>query len=655
MGRARVKTVTLPAPSGGLNTIGAIGALPPGDLVYSWNLVASELGLRARNGYQEWVTGLGGEVRTLIAFQGGRASGSTDKLFACTTAGIWDCTSSTTTPTKVVTFFVTTANAGYGASTVITTPGGRYLVYCDEENGAYVYSEADTSWTQLRYGATVAWAATTDYLAGDLVVNGANAYICVTPGTSAGAGGPTGQGAAIVDGTVTWDFYEGTWTAATTYASGCYVINDSPTRRIYKCMIGGVSAGAGGPTGIGTGIVDGGVTWDYVVDYSPPVGMTLEDQHAGYNGKPEFFVQAVVWKSRLWFVEKDSSRGWYMGVNSLYGTASSFDFGVRMRAGGDLRGLYNWSYDAGNGLETLLVALSGSGDVVIYAGTDPTSVNTFGLKGTWSVGAVPVGRRLVTDYGGDVLVMSLLGLVPLSKLVVGQPVVGGDRSIYLTEKVANFFALAAAQNKSLQGWQVVMNPAESALMLLLPTSQGAPCNPLVMPFASRTWWPYRDLPIYTAAPWQGQLYFGTTDGRVCVHAGYVDGVELANPDAYSAVQFSCLTGFNNLGSARQKRVQLIRPTLLAQSRSTAIQATARFRFDISEPAAPSGLSSNPDADAWDTAVWDSSRWGGDYQPLDAFTGGAGVGRDVAIAIRGAAVSRTVIASIDVFYDEGGLL
>jgi len=654
MGRARTKTATLPAPSGGLNTLGPIGAMPPGDLIYTWNLIASELGLRARNGYQEWVTGLGGEVRTVLPFQGGRASGSTDALFACTTAGIWDCTSSTTTPTQVVTFAITTGNAGYGTSTILTTPGGRYLVYCDEENGAYVYDESNTTWTQLRYGATVPWKAATDYLVGDLVVNGSDGYVCTVAGTSAGAGGPTGKGAGIVDGTAKWDFLEGTWGATTAYAVDCYVINDTP-RRLYKCTVGGTSAGAGGPTGTSAGIVDGGATWDYVAEYSPPVGMALSDQRAGYNGKPDNFVQSVVFKSRLWFVEKNSTRGWYMPVNSLYGTASSWDFGVRMRAGGDLRGLYNWSYDAGNGLDSLLVALSGSGDVVIYAGTDPTSIATFGLKGTWSVGAVPAGRRLATDYGGDLLVMSLLGLVPLSKLVVGQPVVGGDRSVYLTDKVSNFFALAAAQNKALQGWQVVMNPAESALMLLLPTAQGAPCNPLVMPFASRTWWPYRDLPVFTAAPWQGQLYFGTVDGRVCVHAGYVDGVELANPDSYAAVQFSCLTGFNNLGSARQKRVQLLRPTVLAQSRSTVVQATARFRFDTSEPSAPSGTSSNTDSDAWDTAIWDASRWGGDYQPLDSFTGGAGVGRDVAIAIRGAAVSRTVIASIDVFYDEGGLL
>jgi len=52
------------------------------------------------------------------------------------------------------------------------------------------------------------WAATTAYSVGDLRANDSplNIYECVTAGTSAGSGGPTGTGAAIIDGTVTWRY-----------------------------------------------------------------------------------------------------------------------------------------------------------------------------------------------------------------------------------------------------------------------------------------------------------------------------------------------------------------------------------------------------------------------------------------------------------------
>lgn len=53
-----------------------------------------------------------------------------------------------------------------------------------------------------------AWASATAYSVGDIVRNDSpeNIYVCTVAGTSAGSGGPTGEGTAIVDNTVTWRF-----------------------------------------------------------------------------------------------------------------------------------------------------------------------------------------------------------------------------------------------------------------------------------------------------------------------------------------------------------------------------------------------------------------------------------------------------------------
>ena len=51
---------------------------------------------------------------------------------------------------------------------------------------------------------TTAWVASTLYYAGEKVVNGGQAYQCTVKGTSASSGGPTGTGTTITDGTVTW-------------------------------------------------------------------------------------------------------------------------------------------------------------------------------------------------------------------------------------------------------------------------------------------------------------------------------------------------------------------------------------------------------------------------------------------------------------------
>jgi hypothetical protein len=53
-----------------------------------------------------------------------------------------------------------------------------------------------------------AWAGSTAYSIGQRVYNGANVYNCVTNGTSASSGGPTGTGTNISDGTAAWDYVE---------------------------------------------------------------------------------------------------------------------------------------------------------------------------------------------------------------------------------------------------------------------------------------------------------------------------------------------------------------------------------------------------------------------------------------------------------------
>ena len=646
---------------GGINQIAPLGSLPVGDSPYAFNVIAAEYGLRVRLGWKEWCTsvldasGASGQVRAMVPFQGSFKNGSTDKVFATTTKGIYDVTASSASPTLVVTFSNTSGEAGYGVSVVMATPAGRYLVYCDEVNGLYVYSEQTTAWTPVPLGVTAPWTANTAVAVGNKVVNGVNAYACTVGGITAASGGPTGYaGSAIVDNTAQWGFYQGPWVGATAYAVGARVVNGTSPKRIYVCTVAGTSAATGGPTTTASGIVDGVGTlrWNYVTDYYAPIGPSLADQQLGYTGDPANFVAATVWKSRLWLVERDSTRAWYLNVNSLFGTATSFDFGQKMRTGGPLVNLYNWSYDAGGGLDTQLVAIGSSGDVVIYQGTDPSSASTFGIKGSWSVGGVPYGRRIATEYGGDMLVMSTLGLVPLSRLVVGQPVVVGERSVYATDKIGPLFALAVSQGRLVPGWAMALHPEDNSLLLLAPTTAGGQPDIYAMSFASRGWFQYRELPMYSCAAFDGQMYFGTTDGRVCINTGYNDGQQLGS--AYTApIRYAFSTGFTNLGTTKQKRIAMVRPYIQSQTPNPAIAAVARFDFDLSEPAQPSASNLTKTGSLWDTAKWDANVWPGAYVALKQLSGATGTGRHVALAVVGSAISRTVFVSCDVWFEVGG--
>jgi hypothetical protein len=77
-------------------------------------------------------------------------------------------------------------------------------------NGVMCFGRIKTSGgiTKWQFTISDAWAGSKAYILGQHVLNGANLYRCTTPGTSAASGGPTGTGASITDGTVTWTYVQ---------------------------------------------------------------------------------------------------------------------------------------------------------------------------------------------------------------------------------------------------------------------------------------------------------------------------------------------------------------------------------------------------------------------------------------------------------------
>lgn len=528
---ATVQSVHLPAPIG-LSTVGAGSAMSPDRCVQLYNMVGGEYGLRARLGNREWCTGLTGTadslVRSILPFTGTAANGANDRLFAATSSGIWDVTASSTTPTEVLAFTTPSGEAGYGVAHAMVTAAGNYLVYCDEENGMHLYSEA-----------------------------------------------------------------AGTWSVVT------------------------MGGGAGQISGV----------------------------------DPQDFVFCTVFKGRLWFVERATSSLWYLDTGAISGVATRFALGTRLRAGGPLVGVWSWTIDGGAGLDDSLVAVSGGGDVVIYQGTDPSSSSTFGLKGVWYAGGgLPAGRNIATNYGGDMLLMSRVGILPLSKLVVGG---SAQSSQYSTADIAPLFNRLMMTKSTIRGWSMRMHPEENALIVTVPTAEGYATTQLAMSLTTMGWSEFRGLPIYSSEVFGGKLFFGTIDGRVCINDGYVDGVTLAAPAAYSNVEWSLLSSFQNLGSPRKKRVQMIRPIILSETSGPAYAAEAKYDFDFGEAQPPA--SSGSTGDLWDAGLWDSARWAAEFIASQQIRGASGMGSHVAVAARGAASARTILVGFDVLFDQGGVL
>jgi hypothetical protein len=369
---------------------------------------------------------------------------------------------------------------------------------------------------------------------------------------------------------------------------------------------------------------------------------------------PADLVFVMPWKNRLWFVERDTGKGWYLATNAISGAATSFNFGARFQAGGDLRGLWSWTGDGGAGIDDHLVGVSGGGDVVVYVGTDPSSASTFGLKGVYQAGGVPAGRRICSDFGGDLVIMSTRGLISARALVDGVE----DTGQYATTKIANLWNRLQIEGANLRGWSMAIHPLDGTLLVVAPTVSSVN-RVLAMSLTTKGWseytWDSDASVIGPAAVLANTFYYGTSDGRVLIMDGYVDGVTLADPNAYSAIPFSMLTAFQKLGHSRNKRIGHVRASFMSEGGLPPHAIEARYGYDLSVISSLLIDAAQPSTSLWDSAIWDSSTWAPEYSASQDVRGTTGMGREVALAIKGTAAARTILVGFDVDYTEGGLL
>lgn len=365
---------------------------------------------------------------------------------------------------------------------------------------------------------------------------------------------------------------------------------------------------------------------------------------------PALFVGVTIFKSRAWFIQKNTASAWYLPVGSIFGAATQFNFGNKFKHGGTLVQLINWTVDGGEGIDDYLIAISSSGDVVVYKGNDPSSATDFLQHGSWYIGVAPAGRRIAGSFGGEVYILSIYGLLPMSKLISGQLVQTDD--IYLTKKIAPLIKSEIALSQISLGWEVKLIPTEQALIIATAKRASFPYQQFVQSLNSQGWCIYQNLPYYTGESFNSKFYFasGTT---VYSHEGDLDAVNLAGSSS-TQITWSALQIFNEYGEiGLYKQTQYIRPVFLSQA-PPSYAVEARYDYNINPltlSVAPATLS----AALWDAAVWDGALWAGDFTPVQSVSGASGMGRAIAIGIQGTSGARTILIRYDSMYTSGNYL
>ena len=348
-------------------------------------------------------------------------------------------------------------------------------------------------------------------------------------------------------------------------------------------------------------------------------------------------------KNRLWFVEKNSLSAWYLPTQSVAGAASELDLSAFCTKGGYLVAMATWTVDAGYGVDDYAAFMTSRGQVLIYRGTDPSSSSTWAIVGVWDIGS-PIGRRCFLKYAGDLLLITRDGVVPMSKALQSSRT---NQSIELTDKIQPTMGSAAVDYASNFGWQLVFFPGGDQLYLNVPVMERVTSHQYVMNTTTKAWCRFKNMNAGCWEIYQDELYFGSLN--------FIGKAWETTNDAGSAIVGNAIQAFSELGRPGiQKQAKLFQ-TLFYTTGSPTLTGGVNVDYDTFENTASLQVQSSAYG-IWDSATWDTSRWGSDLELRKSWNGVAGVGNAFAPTLNADATDvQLQWVNSTIIFEEGGYI
>jgi hypothetical protein len=274
-----------------------------------------------------------------------------------------------------------------------------------------------------------------------------------------------------------------------------------------------------------------------------------------------------------------------------------------------------WTLDGGSGPDDVAVFVSSRGQVAIYQGTDPASASTWGLIGVFNLPA-PIGRRCFVKYGTSPLMITVAGLLQLSFSLKEEK--ANVSVTALTNRIMNAVNVAARSYKDLFGWEVVVYPKGTRLVLNIPTEENSTAVQYVMNTLTGAWCEFDSHNANCWIVFNDNLYFGGNDGKVYL-------ADHTSADVGTAITATGQTAYQALFTAGNlKRITMLQPLVTVSGDA---RPSLGISVDFSETSAlstPSGTGQS--SSLWDQAEWDEDVWGGQSSFVSDWTSTPALGR-----------------------------
>ena len=322
-------------------------------------------------------------------------------------------------------------------------------------------------------------------------------------------------------------------------------------------------------------------------------------------------------RNRLWVTQINSADVRYGGIGSVTGALTTFQLS-QIASGGKCVGIGSWSRDAGDGADDFTVFIMSTGQVIVYQGDPATN---FALVGKYMAPA-PVGVNPLVQVGGELVILTTSGPVPVSAIVAGNAF--KPQALAEWGKIAPSWATDFVRYGSQTGWNAHF--FAGLVYFVIPTGLTT-TKIFVLNTRNSAWTTYTGMPVSQFADLSGTLYFGSySDGFVYRHGTGAD----------NGAQISSLARqgwtYPSAGK-RSHQYTMMQPNITA---SSSCQAQFDVDVDFTEGALDApivDLVAASEGAAWDEEDWDAEDWASDAISHRKWYSVRGKGRAVAPVVR----------------------
>lgn len=341
-----------------------------------------------------------------------------------------------------------------------------------------------------------------------------------------------------------------------------------------------------------------GSTWLAINDTSTPAITGAETSTLSHVN---------VYKNRQWFVQDGTMNAKYLPIDSIAGALSTVSLAGVFRNGGALLFTATWSFDAGNGPNEVIVFASTEGEFAVYNG-DPAGTD-WGIIGLYDA-SPPMGKNAHIRVGGDLLVLTAIGLVPISAIKNKDPAALALASI--SRNIQPDWQREAMTRRT-KPWEMVKWTSRNIAYVSCPvidTTTPPICfavNLETGAWSKVTGWDTQCFILHNDG-----VYFGTSTGALIQ-------ADVLGSDEGGLIYYLYVGQADHLGSIGQsKTVRQVRAVFRTKAAFIPLLSVS-VDYQVNLPPYPDAATISDSPGEWDVGEWDVALWDTGLQYYTATT------------------------------------